>query len=319
MTAGRSGLVLSFLAALALVPTACARPSPEEASGLKQEAPAASTLAPPMAPTASPMPAERAADGQLSLAISRGPVARAVGWNVTQAAVGSSMVIRTGTASIEVSALEPAIQRVRELAERLGGYVGNTAMQAGEGQIRSATLELKIPASRFNEAVNGLSPFGKVESVNEHAEDVGEEFVDLTARTTNAKRLEERLLALLATRTGKLEEVVQVERELARVREEIERYDGRLRYLRSRVATSALTVTVHEPATILPPRVGPGVLSEAFRQALRNGVEFVAVLIASLGWLVPLSALSSVFYLVWRRFGRRLSAPLPDAPASPGA
>ena len=78
-------------------------------------------------------------------------------------------------------------------------------------------------------------------------------------------------------------------------------------------------MTVHEPATILPPRVGPGVLSEAFRQALRNGVEFVAVLIASLGWLVPLSALSSVFYLVWRRFGCRLSAPLPDAPASPEA
>src|SRR6185503_4740472 len=149
--------------------------------------------------------------------------------DVTQSSVGLSMVIRTGQAGIEVPALDTAIQRVRQLAERLGGYVGNTTMQTGEGQIRSATLELKIPAARFDEAVSGLSPFGEVESVNVQAEDVGEEFVDLTARTTNAKRLEERLLGLLATRTGKLEEVVNVERELARVREEIERLDGRLR------------------------------------------------------------------------------------------
>ena len=210
--------------------------------------------------------------------------------------------------------LDAAIQRVRQLAERVGGYVGNTTTQTGKGQTRSATLELKIPAARFDEAVSGLSPLGEIESVNIQAEDVGEEFVDLTARAANGKRLEERLLALLAAKTGKLEEVVSVERELARVRGEIERLDGRLRYLRSRVAMSTLTVTVHEPAPILPPRVGPGVMGEAFRQAWRNGVEFVAALVASLGWLVPLSAIAGVLFLMWRRFGRRPSAPLLAAP-----
>jgi hypothetical protein len=229
------------------------------------------------------------------------------------------MVIRTGIASIEVAALEQAIEGVRQLADRLGGYVGNTSTQTGEGQVRSATLVIKIPAARFEEALNGLSPFGKVESVNVQAEDVGEEFVDLTARTTNAKRLEERLLALLANRTGKLEEVVNVERELARVREEIERIDGRLRYLKTQVAMSTLTISIREPATILPPRVGPGVMTEAFRQSWRNFVEFVAALVASLGWLVPLLTMTSGIYLVWRRFGRRRAISLPPAPASPAA
>ena len=315
MTAGRPGFLLTVVAAIALVPAACARQTQGE-SVIRKEATLASPPASSIEPAASPEP--KPLQGQVSLALNRASVDRGVARNVPQPNIGVSMVIRTGTASIEVQVLEAAVQRVRELAERLGGYVGDTSTHTGEGQLRSATLELKIPAARFDEAVSGLSPFGEVESVNVQAEDVGEQLVDLTARTTNAKRLEERLLALLATRTGKLEEIVSVERELARVREEIERLDGRLRYLRSRVATSTLTVTVHEPATILPPRVGPSVMGEAFRQAWRNGVEFIAVLIASLGWLIPLSAIAIVLNLAWRRFGRRPTASLPDAPASPG-
>ena len=78
------------------------------------------------------------------------------------------------------------------------------------------------------------------------AEDVGEEYTDVSARVANARRLEARLLDLLATRSGRLEEVLNLEREVARVREEIERYDGRLRYLRTRASISMLTLTLHE-------------------------------------------------------------------------
>jgi hypothetical protein len=56
-------------------------------------------------------------------------------------------------------------------------------------------LELKIPAQRFDQALNGLATLGKVESVNATAEDVGEEYVDITARVNNAHRLEDRLIA----------------------------------------------------------------------------------------------------------------------------
>ena len=326
MTLGRSGLVLSLIVGLTLAP-ACTQPArqavqiSETRANIEQTSPGRlDYLAKPVAsPSAAAVVSGLRAEGTTNLPVERGPADRGALRNVPQAAPGVSMVIRTGATSIEVQTLDAAIQRVRQLAERLGGYVGNTTTQTGRGQTRSATLELKIPAARFDEALSGLSPLGDVESVNVNAEDVGEEFVDLTARTANAKRLEERLLALLSARTGKLDEVVQVERELARVREEIERLDGRLRYLKSRVAMSTLTVTVHEPATIMPPRVGPSVMAEAFRQAWRNGVEFIAALIASLGWLVPLSALAAVFYLTWRRFGRRPAAPLAEVPARPEA
>ncbi|HEX4932083.1 MAG TPA: DUF4349 domain-containing protein [Gemmatimonadaceae bacterium] len=227
----------------------------------------------------------------------------------------SSMIIRTAVASVEVDSLEVAIAAVQRIAATLGGWVGNTSMSGGAHDVRTATIELKIPAPRFDDAIAGLRPIGTVENVTSSAQDVGEEFVDLEARTANARRLEARLVTLLATRTGKLEDVLNVERELARVREEIERFEGRLRYLQARVATSTLTVTVHERLPlVVPDTPGEHVLAEAVREAWRNFVRFVAALIASLGTVVPVALLALGAALAWRRFRapRHPGAPLPS-------
>jgi hypothetical protein len=218
-----------------------------------------------------------------------------------------SMIIRNGQASIEVDKLDPAVAKIRQLAAQLGGYIGNTSMLGGHDQVRTATLEMKIPAPRFDQALNGLNSVGKVENVNSTAEDVGEEFVDVSARVANAHRLEERLIALLATRTGKLQDVLSVERELARVREEVERYEGHLRYLKSRVATSTLSVTVHEPTPILGRTPGDNPIVAAIRQAWRYFVSFIAGSIALTGILVPLTALIVVGWIVYRKIRRRMS------------
>ncbi|MEP7380452.1 MAG: DUF4349 domain-containing protein [Gemmatimonadota bacterium] len=231
--------------------------------------------------------------------------------------VNSSMIIRTGSASVEVDSLELAVAAVQRIAASVGGWVGNTSLSSGNYEIRRATIELKIPSARYEEALAGLTPIGKVESVTSNAEDVGEEFVDLTARTANARRLEERLITLLATRTGKLEDVLNVERELARVREEIERYDGRIRYLRTRIATSTLSVTVHERAPLVSVSPGENIIVEAFKDAWRNFVHFVAIFIASLGTLIPLLALVALAALAWRKFvAPRLRSRRPVPPSA---
>ena len=212
------------------------------------------------------------------------------------------MIIRTGHAGIEVDSLDVAIASIRALATRVGGFVANTVIQGGRDQLRSATLEVKVPADRFDEALAGLTPIGKIESVNVNTQDVGEEYVDITARVENARRLEARLIELLANRTGRLQDVLSVERELARVREEIERYEGRLRYLRTRVATSSLSIAVHERAPLIVPVAGDGPITVALRQAWRNFVAFIAGLIASLGILVPLGVLAFAGWLIVRRW-----------------
>ena len=219
-----------------------------------------------------------------------------------------SMVIRTGQAFIEVDKVDPAILKIRQLAAQVGGYIANSSISGGRDQIRQATLELKIPAPRYDQAVGSLSTIGKVETVNSTAQDVGEEFVDVTARVSNSRRLEERLITLLSTRTGKLDEVLRVERELARVREEIERYEGRLRFLSTRVAISTLTITVHEPAPILGNTPGANPIAAAFRRAWRNFVALVASLIESLGVVIPLALFGIAGVMGYRRWKRSRNA-----------
>jgi hypothetical protein len=224
--------------------------------------------------------------------------------NVGIGATAPAMVIRTGQAFIEVDKVDPAILKIRQLAAQVGGYITNSSVSGGHDQIRQATLELKIPAPRYDEAVGTLATIGKVETVSSNAQDVGEEFVDVTARVTNSRRLEERLISLLANRTGKLDEVLRVERELARVREEIERYEGRLRYLSARTAMSTLVITVHEPAPILGNSPGENPIAAALRRAWQNFVGFVAWSIAALGILIPLAVVGLAGWLAYKRFRR---------------
>jgi hypothetical protein len=199
------------------------------------------------------------------------------------------MLIRNGYVSVRVDSLELAMAAVRQLATSLGGSVGNVSLNSGEFQVRSATLELRIPSARFDEAMGGIAPIGRVEQSSTSAQDVGEEFVDLNARMANSKRLETRLIDLLATRTGRLEDVLAVERELARVRQEIERSEGRLRYLGARVSMSTLNVTVSEREPVVGQNPGRNVIVEAFVDAWRNFVGFVAWFIESLGVIIPVA------------------------------
>ena len=226
-----------------------------------------------------------------------------------------SMIIRTGVATVEVDSLEPAVALVRQLAARVGGFVASTSVQTGRDQLRSATLEVKLPAARWDDAVRGLDPIGEVEFVQENAQDVGEEYVDVQARLANARRLETRLIELLARRTGKLEDVLAVERELARVREEIERAEGRMRWLRSLVSLSTLTITVHEPAPIVG-APGDSPIADAFRAAWRNFVNFVAWFIGALGWMIPMGLIITAAFLLLRRL--RLARPRRGTPPDEG-
>jgi hypothetical protein len=227
-------------------------------------------------------------------------------------AVAPSMVIRTGEARIEVSSVDSALVQLQRLAQRVGGYIGNSSRQAGEKELRQATVELKVPADRFSEAAEGLETIGEVEFVNVNVHDVGEEFVDITARVENARRLEQRLIGLLASRTGRLEEVLSVERELARVRETIERYEGRLRYLRTRVSVSTLSITVHEPEPLVGQLGSSNRIVDAFKNAWRNFVGFLAFFIESLGVLIPLGIIAFVIgRWVWKN---RYRPPPPPAP-----
>jgi hypothetical protein len=109
---------------------------------------------------------------------------------------------------------------------------------------------------------------------------------------------------MLATRTGKLSDVLTVEQELARVRQEAERYEARMRWLDRRATLSSLDVSIHEKLPLIDSPRGRSPILEAFAEAWERMVSFVAWLIAMLGILLPLGALLLLGAVVVRRILR---------------
>ena len=219
-----------------------------------------------------------------------------------------AMLVRHGQASIEVRRVDDALLRIRQSAQQLGGFVANTALRNGRDEQPSASLELRVPTARFDELISGLKTFGKVESVTANAEDVGEEYVDLGARAAKARRVEARLVEMLASRTGKLSDVLTVEQELARVRQEIERHDARLRWLERRASLSSFNITLHEPLGLID-RETNGPIAEAFAEAWRRLLGVIAWFIAALGVLVPVGVVIGGAIVIVRRLRRGGSLP----------
>lgn len=217
----------------------------------------------------------------------------------------SRLIVRTGQASIEVDSLNPSMAELRRIVQRIGGFVADASIQSGRNQTRSATLQVKVPAERFDDLTLGLEPLGRLQYVNVGAQDVSEEFVDLTARVENGRKLEDRLVELLRTRTGKLQDVLSVERELARVREEIERMEGRLRFLKTSAQLSTLSINLFEPPPLVASHPGHSVIAEAFKAAWRNFVGILAGAIASLGFVVPVLVLGWGAVVVAKRYRRK--------------
>ena len=102
------------------------------------------------------------------------------------------------------------------------------------------------PSARLEEALGKFKALGTVIAESQNGEDVGNQIIDVEARLSNARNTERRLADLLQRRTGELEQVLAAEREIARVREEIERFVAHRKGLGDRVTYASLTLEVVE-------------------------------------------------------------------------
>ena len=105
---------------------------------------------------------------------------------------------------------------------------------------------IRIPQTEFFNAFDRIKLLGEVVSENAGSEDVTDRFIDLEARLKSAQREEESLLALLG-RAGKVGDILTIERELARVRTELERLQGQINFLERRVDLATITVSLFTP------------------------------------------------------------------------
>ena len=96
--------------------------------------------------------------------------------------------------------------------------------------------------------------FGTPENRSTNTLDVTEEYMDLETRITNKELLEKRILILLKENTGDINDMLAVEEQMARVREEIERMKSRVNHLDEVTTMSTVTITAREERDYVPPQ-----------------------------------------------------------------
>lgn len=224
-------------------------------------------------------------------------------------------VIRTGHVDLVVATYDEARGKLDALLASTGGYVDSTQVQHSQGAVSSATLVLRIPQDKFGALVPRLRELGEIAAERTHAEDVTDQFVDVAARLASAKTLEKRLLELAAERGSGVEALLAVERELARVRGEIESYEGRLRQWNDQVATSTLTLAIATRApAIATASEGLGDrIASGFHGSLAAMQGFFASAAVMLTSLLPWLAFLIPGFVLGRRLFRRYAKQLPVA------
>ena len=154
------------------------------------------------------------------------------------AAVAQRKLIRDAALVIGVGNREEAARSATRTAERLGGYVQ-------EASVRGVLL--RVPADRFEAALEDLAKLGLVSDRKVQVRDVTEEYVDLELRLRSKRAMLSRLEAL-AAKAEKVEDLLKVEQELSRLTLEIEQLEGKLRLLASQTALSRIAVEFVESA-----------------------------------------------------------------------
>ena len=162
-------------------------------------------------------------------------------------------IISTGNITVEVDDVESSVMAVEAIVDGMGGYVEVLSRSGGDDFSR-ASLTIRVPQGQFASAYDRIRDLGEVLNEHQGSEDVSEQFIDLEARLNSALREEQSYLSLLG-RTSNVGEVLAIERELARVRADIERYQGQLEFLSRRVDLSTIYVELvpEEGPFIEPP------------------------------------------------------------------
>jgi uncharacterized protein DUF4349 len=215
-------------------------------------------------------------------------------------------LIRNATLTIETKDARRASIQLASAARAAGGYVSDNHETVDALGARSVAIVVRVPFVRFDRALLQVEALGKVLEKQVSAEDVTEEFVDSQAKLRNLEQTEQRLLAHL-NRTGRLADTLLVEKELSRVRGEIEQLQGRLRYLAHRVTFSTLTVTLTEaprPQTMASPESFS--TTKEIADAVRSLVAFGRVLWTAAIWVGVWTAVwAPLAFGAWFYYRRR--------------
>lgn len=226
-------------------------------------------------------------------------------------------IIRNGNLTIEVSSPTETQSRIFSIAETRGGFVVTSEMSQQDTAdkskpTQSVSLVVRVPALQFEQAMTEIrSGATRVLQDKRTGQDVTEEFIDLEARIKNQRALEGQFLEIMK-RANKVEEALDVQRQLAEVRTEIEKIEGRRRFLENQATLSTINVTLQTPTQIVNATGFMYGIRSAFSDGVDAAAEIILVLIRVVVALLPIlilivlpAALIARFFVKRVRRGRR--------------
>ena len=184
-------------------------------------------------------PSKKPADNALAQPAQPAPTAAAPGQASTSTPATSvlepqrdpSMIVYTARVTMAVYQVDQGLANVEKIARDQGGFL---ALK------RDREITIRVPRQRFEPALAAIDKLGDILHRDISAQDVTDEFVDLEIRIKNARAMQTRLKTLLEK--APVKEALEIEKELHRVTEELERLEGRLKLLRDKIAYSTITV-----------------------------------------------------------------------------
>ena len=238
-------------------------------------------------------------------------------------------IIRNAELTVELDAPAEAQRKLASLAESFGGYVVTAESHQqdarGAGAPPIVSVEMRVPAPRFDEAVAQIRALGgRVRQEKITGRDVTEEYIDLEARLRAQRALEAQFLEIMK-RAARVSDALEVQRELANVRSEIERVEGRRRFLENQSSLSTIKVVLQTPAPLVSAETSG--FFAGLRRAFGDGLDAAAGIVLGLvEFGVAAAPIAVVFcvplFLLWRflrrRFPRR-ARPAEQTPAATSA
>ena len=174
----------------------------------------------------------------------------------TAPALANRKLIRNATVELEIVGFDNAVQKITAFANEEHGYVATTDSEKQANGKLKGQIVVKVLPENLDRFLQRIRSLGELKNQTLGTEDVTKAYFDTDARLKNAHVMEQRLIDMLKTKTGKVSDLLQVEKELGRVREEIEKMQGELKYWDSQVQFATVTISLtekdmEEPAAFL--------------------------------------------------------------------
>lgn len=210
----------------------------------------------------------------------------------------NSKIIKNADIKYQVEDYEKAYTQITDLVNQHEAYVSNENAVKNNYSLYNQ-IEIRVDAENFDNLVNDLMKLANyVDHKRISAEDVTDQFVDMQARLKAKTEVEARLKSILQ-KARTIQEILEVEKEIKYVREEIETIEGRLKYLSDRVSYSTIKLHVYQNVDYQQaPEKGFG---HKFVKAIKAGWDGLQVFIIGIFYLWPLwLIIGGVIWLVLR-------------------